>query len=74
MHQAKPQLEAEFETCFDCRPVMGMLKDLDIQALILTSERASQSGEQKGESAHLQNWLTNHRTVKRHGTRATKNQ
>jgi len=53
---------------------MGMLKDLDIQALILTSERASQSGEQKGESAHLQNWLTNHRTVKRHGTRATKNQ
>jgi len=69
MSQAKLQHQPEFETCFECRPVMGMLKDLDIKASILTSERAKALNER--ESTHLQNWLMNHRTLKRHGIRAT---
>jgi len=55
MRQAKPKLGTEAETCFECRPVIGMLEDLDVQVEMLTSEQAKAASLR--ERVRIEDWL-----------------
>ena len=67
MEQVYSDSDPKFETCLECRPVVGMLKDRHIEGGIIKSERARAANLR--ERIRIQDWLKQHRTAKRHGTR-----